>query len=231
MSSEITCIIPVYNGERFVEESLASVFSQTLQPSEILVVDDGSTDGTRDILKKFGDRIKVIHQENAGPAAARSRGFKASTTEFIAFQDCDDVWVPEKLALQMERLQANPEAQLCTSMIQNFWEAEQAEEAEKLRDTAHAEPRLASWQGVLARRGVFELVGGMDAGVPENDAREWLHRARILNIPIEHVDQVLVQRRVHSNNWSRRRAGMESALLLRLAERAVARRRAANPDG
>lgn len=228
--SKISCIIPVYNGERFIEESLESVLAQTYQPAEILVIDDGSTDGTRDILETYADRIEVIHQENAGPAAARSRGFKASKFDLIAFQDCDDLWVPEKLALQLERLEANPEAQLCTCMIQNFWEAEQAEEAEKLRDTAHAEPRLASWQGVLARRGVFELVGGMDAGVPENDAREWLHRARTMKVPIEHIDQVLVQRRVHSSNWSRRRAGMESALLLRLAERAMARRRSANPD-
>ncbi len=231
MSALISCIIPVYNSARFIGESLESVFAQTYPSLEVLVVDDGSTDDTPKILEEFGDRIKVIRQENAGPAAARSRGFSASTADFVAFQDADDIWVPEKLELQMDRLQKRPEAELCNCLIENFWETEQAEEEKRLRDTDHAKPRLASWQGVLARRRVFDIVGGMDAGVPENDAREWMHRARTMDIVIEQIDEVLVRRRVHSSNWSRRRAGMESALLLRLAERALARRQSTNPEG
>lgn len=225
MSDLISCIIPVFNNERFLGESLESVFAQGHSPIEVIVVDDGSTDRTPDILREFGDRITTIRQENAGPAVARSRGLRAAKGTLIAFQDSDDLWVPEKLTLQMARLEARPDADLCTCMIQNFWESEMAQEEEQLRDTAHAQPRLASWQGVLARRSAFEKFGGMDTETPENDMREWMHRARSLGAVIEHIDQVLVRRRVHSNNWSRKREGMEASLLLRLAERAMARRR------
>lgn len=225
----ISCVVPVYNGECFVAEAIESILAQTYRPIEILVVDDGSTDGTVEVLGRFGGRIRVIRQANAGPAAARSRGLDVAKGEFVAYQDADDLWILEKLELQMERLAARPEAELCTCLLENFWMPELAEEAERLRDTMHAQPRLASWQGVLARRDVFDHVGGLDIGVPQNDAREWFHRAQTMNVVIEHVDRVLVRRRVHASNWSRKRTDLEPELLLRLAERALARRRAVGP--
>ncbi len=227
----ISCIVPVYNGECFVAEALESIFAQTYDPIEVVIVDDGSEDGTAKKLASFGERIRMIRQANAGPSAARSRGLKEAAGQLVAFQDADDLWLPEKLKLQMERLAARPEAELCTCLIENFWVPELAEEAARLRDTIHAQPRLASWQGVLARREVFTRIGGLDTDVPQNDAREWLHRARAMDVVVEHVDRVLVRRRVHANNWSRKRAELEPALLLRLAERALARRRTTDPKG
>ena len=239
MPSLISCIVPVFNGEHFVAEALESILAQTYRPIEVVVMDDGSTDGTEEVLGRFGGRIRVIRQANAGPAAARSRGLEVAEGEFVAFQDADDLWLPEKLKLQMGRLTARPEAELCTCLITNFWEPELAEEAERLRDTIHAQPRLVFWQGLLARRGVFDRVGGMDTKAAQNDAesyamedaRDWMHRAQAMGIVVEHVDQVLVRRRVHSNNWSRKRAqlDLEPALMLRLAERALARRRETGP--
>ena len=229
MSALISCVVPVFNGERFLAEALNSIFAQTYRPIEVVVVDDGSEDSTGEVLSGFGQQVRVIRQANAGPSRARMRGLEAATGGFVAFLDSDDLWLPEKLDLQMERLAICSEAQLCTCLIKNFWAPELAEEADRLRDTVHSQARLASWQGVLARREVFELVGGMDAEVPQNDAREWLHRAQGMNIVIEHIDQVLVRRRVHQNNWSRKRARLEPTLMLRLAERALERRRAAEP--
>ena len=226
----ISCVVPVFNGERFLTEALESIFAQTYRPIEVLVVDDGSTDGTADVLARFADRIEVIRQENAGPAASRNRGLAAATGAFVAFQDADDIWLPEKLELQMECLAAQPEAALCTCLIQNFWVPELSGEAEQLRATEHARPRVASWQGVLAKREVFGEVGNMDSEIPQNDAREWMHRARTMGVGIAHVDKVLVQRRVHPDNWSRHRGKLEPELVLRLAERALARRRAAKPE-
>lgn len=223
----ITCIVPVYNGERFVAETIESMLAQTYRPIEVIVVNDGSTDSTPDVLGQFADRINVINQENAGQAAARNRGIEAANGDFIAFLDADDLWLPEKLEVQMKYLAANPEADLCTCMMVNFWENELAAEAEKLRDTAHAQPYLATWQGILARRQVFESVGALDTGAVFSDVREWLHRAKGMGVQTTHLDQVLVRRRIHANNLSRGRGEHDPALLLRLAERAVARRRAA----
>ena len=222
----ISCVVPVFNGERFIAETVEDILAQTYRPIEVIVVNDGSTDGTADVLARFEGRIEVIHQDNAGQATARNRGLAAAKGEFVAFQDADDLWVPEKLEVQMERLAANPEAQICTSLMENFWAPELAEEAERLRGTEHMQPHLATWQGVLARREAFDIVGALDTGESYSDAREWLHRARTMDVATEHCDQVLVRRRIHSDNISRGMTEIEQESLLRLAERALARRRA-----
>jgi glycosyltransferase involved in cell wall biosynthesis len=224
----VSCIVPVFNGERFVAETVESMLAQSYRPIEVIVVNDGSTDGTAAVLERFAERIRVVYQENAGQAAARNHGLQEASGEFIAFLDADDLWLPEKLERQMAHLAAHPDAALCTSMMVNFWEAELAEEAEQMRDTAHAQPYLATWQGILARREVFDRVGALDTGVAFSDVREWLHRAKGMGVLVEHLDQVLVRRRIHANNLSRGRGEHDPALLLRLAERALARRRTAD---
>lgn len=227
----ISCVVPVYNGERFIAAAVESILAQGYRPIEVIVVNDGSTDRTADVLVGFGEEIKVIHQENAGQAAARNRGIQAAAGPFIAFLDADDLWVPEKLARQMDWLAEHPEMQLCTCLMQNFWAPELVDEAETMRDTEHARPLVATWQGVLARREVFDSVGHMDTGAAYADVREWMHRARTLGVNVGRMDEVLVQRRIHGANISRGRAELEPELLLRLAERAIARRRGKKPEG
>jgi glycosyltransferase involved in cell wall biosynthesis len=102
--SLISCIVPVYNGERYLGETLDSIFAQTYQPLEIIVVDDGSTDGTATVAASYGQRVRYLCQTNQGKAAARNRGFGAAQSEFIAFIDADDLWHPEKLTRQITRL-------------------------------------------------------------------------------------------------------------------------------
>src|SRR5712675_1199611 len=96
----VSVIIPTYNSGRLVVEAVESALAQTLAPAEILVVDDGSTDDTRDRLAKFGPPVSYIHQENQGVAAARNRGIRAATGDLVAFLDADDVWHPKKLERQ-----------------------------------------------------------------------------------------------------------------------------------
>lgn len=98
----VSVVIPAYNAERFLGETLESVLSQTLPPDEIVVVDDGSTDSTSDLVRSFHDRrIRLIVQPNAGTAVACNRGVSAATGRWIAFVDADDVWMPEKLEFQL----------------------------------------------------------------------------------------------------------------------------------
>jgi len=227
----ISCVVPVYNGERFVADAVKSILAQSYRPIEIIVVNDGSTDRTADVLAEFGEQITVTHQENAGQAAARNNGIQTATGNFIAFLDADDLWEPEKLERQMSWLAEHPELQICTCLMQNFWAPELADEAEAMRDTQHARPFVATWQGVLAKREVFDTVGRIDTGAAYADVREWMHRARTLGVNVGRIDEVLVRRRIHGANISRGRAQLEPELLLRLAERAMARRRNKDPEG
>ena len=107
MSLTISVVIPTYNYGRFIAEAIRSVFDQTLLPSEVIVVDDGSTDNTADIVREFREVVKYVRQENAGVCAARNRGVLESTGELIAFLDADDIWEPTKLELQAAKFEAD----------------------------------------------------------------------------------------------------------------------------
>jgi glycosyltransferase involved in cell wall biosynthesis len=112
MKPRVSVIIPAFNRERTIERAVQSALSQRCADVEVIVVDDGSTDGTLQKLKAFDDKIVVIRQQNAGPGAARNRGIEAATGEYIAFLDSDDEWLPGKLQRQLDIFNATPEVGL-----------------------------------------------------------------------------------------------------------------------
>ncbi len=97
----VSVVIPTYNYGRYICETIESALGQTYSPIEIIVVDDGSTDDTRERLTGYGDRVRYIHQRNRGPAAARNTGIQAARGEFVALLDSDDLWLPDKLERQV----------------------------------------------------------------------------------------------------------------------------------
>ena len=102
-SIRISAVIPAYNCEKYIGRAIQSVLSQTRPVDEIIVVDDGSTDTTAEIVRSFGDKVKLIQQENAGECAARNTGIKAASCQWVAFLDADDEWLPEKIERSEER--------------------------------------------------------------------------------------------------------------------------------
>jgi glycosyltransferase involved in cell wall biosynthesis len=108
----VSVVIPTYNTGRFVVEAIESVLAQTAVPSQIIIVDDGSTDDTADRLAKFGSRIAYLSQENGGASAARNSGVRAAEEEFVAFLDADDIWHPRKIETQLSALRSSPEIQM-----------------------------------------------------------------------------------------------------------------------
>lgn len=107
MNAIVSVVIPAHNDGRHLRECLDSVFAQDV-PVEVIVVDDGSEDDTAEILATYGERVKVLRQDNAGAGAARNAGMDAASGEFIAFLDADDVWLPGKLRQQLAVLQQRP---------------------------------------------------------------------------------------------------------------------------
>lgn len=107
-------IIPVYNGAKFVEKAIKSVFSQTHKNWELIVVDDGSTDNTKDVLIKYEtwENVRIIHQENGGVSVARNNGVFESKGEYIAFLDADDVWHENHLRVMADLIEKYPDAGL-----------------------------------------------------------------------------------------------------------------------
>ena len=204
MSTLISCIVPVYNGERYLGETLDSVIAQTHRPIEVIAVDDGSTDGSSEIIRGYGDRVRVVRQPNTGESAARNAGLEAAHGELVAFLDADDLWLPEKLALQLARLAARPELDISLTRFRNFWVPELADEERRYRGHALSAPSRAHTLGVaLIRSRLFERVGRFDPRVGRGSATMWFLRAGEAGAVIETLDAVLMRRRFHRENRTR----------------------------
>jgi len=207
MPSLISCIVPVYNGERYLGETLDSILAQTHQPLEIVVVDDGSTDRTVSVAAGFGRRVQYCWQENAGEAAARNRGLSMAQMNFIAFLDAADLWHPEKLAKQIAKFEEKPEMDLCFTSFQNFWIPELAAEEQRYRRSPLSQPQSAwSTSTVLARRAVFARFGNFkDDGslAVGSESMIWFLRAQEQGAVVTVLPEVLMYRRMHTANCSR----------------------------
>jgi glycosyltransferase involved in cell wall biosynthesis len=216
----ISCIVPVFNGERYLGEALNSILAQIYRPVEIIVIDDGSTDGTRRLVTSYGDQVRYVWQPNSGPPRARNFGLSVAKGEFIAFLDADDLWQPDKLKIQMTRFRERPELDLCVTYCQVFWIPELREEEERFRSHRLSQP-LPGYvtQTLLARRVVFDRVGGFDTSRKVGDPADWFLRAAEQGAVMELLPDVLVYRRFHENNFSvesdtrRMKPAMQDAIL------------------
>lgn len=200
----ISCIIPVFNGERYLGEALESVLAQTYHPVEVIVVDDGSTDGTAEVAARYGRQISFLQQLNQGPATARNLGLSAAQGTFIAFLDGDDLWHPEKLSRQMARLQERPEIDLCFTRFQHSWASELTEEAKRFEGHPLSKPLSAYlMSSLLVRHTVFETFGQFVNGLRGPENLIWFFRAAERGAIIEVVPDVLTYRRIHGENLTR----------------------------
>ena len=119
ISQLISVIIPAYNHAKYLSEAIQSVLNQTYQNFEILIVDDGSTDNTRQVVQNYTDqRIKYIYQENRGLAASRNAGLRVTQGEYVAFLDADDIFLPHKLEVQLDWFEAHPS---CGMVFSGFY--------------------------------------------------------------------------------------------------------------
>jgi len=205
----VSVIIPTYNREGMLKEAIDSVFLQDYPEKELIVVDDGSTDATESLCRSYGDRLRYLHTENRGVSHARNLGIRESKGDLVAFLDSDDVWLPEKLSVQINYLNKHPEIHICQT--EEVW----------IRDGKRVNPRLvhkkhSGWifdeciplcivspSAVMIRRSVFEDVGLFDEEMPAcEDYDLWLRAS--LKYQIMTLPEPLIEKRGgHSDQLSR----------------------------
>lgn len=227
----VSCIVPVYNGERYLAKALDSIIAQSYVPIEIIVVDDGSTDATPDVVRRFGEAVRYVRQDNAGPATARNHGLGLTNGEFVAFLDADDLWTPEKLSRQVGVLNARPDLDFVVCHAQNFWEDELAHEARQFEGHARGKA-IAAYvtQALLARKDAFRRVGPFNTALGHGDSMDWFLRARELDVRGELLEDVMVMRRMHPDNVSRTNAGRSLDEFFGILKGALDRKRATVTD-
>ena len=170
--SLVSCIIPVYNGERFLGEAIDSILAQTYKPTEIIVIDDGSTDGTPDVIAEYAGHVASARQVNAGAPTARNYGISLAQGEFLAFLDADDLWHEEKLTIQLDRFDNRPELDYCLAHMQNFWMKELDEEAQRFQNHPLAKPQPGTISTFVIRRSSFDQVGLLNRDYTNGDYHE-----------------------------------------------------------
>lgn len=208
MQSKVSVIIPAYNSAQFIAATIRSVLEQTYPNIEIIVVDDGSTDATLEVLDGFSDQIKIFSKPNGGPASARNLAIRNSTGDFIAFLDGDDLWMPEKLAEQVSFMNAHAEIGMTYSEAIMFAEiAGQQQVHGKIGytgETSFCHLLLGDHipnSTVLMRRECTDKIGLLNESrelVAVEDYEYWLRLARAY--PIKAINKPLAFYRVHSSN-------------------------------
>jgi glycosyltransferase involved in cell wall biosynthesis len=205
----VSLIIPAYNGERFIAAALDSILHQTYQDFEIIVVNDGSTDGTATVLEHYRSRIHWIDQMNQGVAIARNRGLAMAQGEFIAFLDQDDVLLPDKLADQINCFEQYPEL----SIVHSGWrlvnaaahpiaDVEPWQEAPVLDATTWICRMPVLFSAMLFRRTDLLRVNGLDPQFKQACDVDLIQRLVLANCQSRWLKQITVLYRQHGHNDS-----------------------------
>lgn len=220
----VSVIMAVRNGARFLKDALASVHAQTYRPHEVLIIDGHSTDQTAAIAQADA-QVTYRQQSGRGIADAYNCGLAAAQGELVAFLSHDDRWTPDKLAAQVECLQQNPAVQFMTAHVKFFLEPGAAIPPGFRRELLDQEPVAHIMETLLARRTVFDRVGGFDPKLSTGEDVDWFARAKDLGVPQAVVPRVLLHKRVHEENASLTTAENDRNLLLAL-KRSLERKRA-----
>jgi glycosyltransferase involved in cell wall biosynthesis len=227
----VSIIVPVYNGERFLGEAIDSIFAQTYPSYEIIVVDDGSTDRTRQIALSYPS-VKYLYQANAGTASARNRGIAIARGEYLAFLDADDVWMPDKLSIQMAAFEADPAVEIVSGYVEQFVEPDFNPDLSKNYFVpAEALPGYVTI-AILIKRSVFDAIGSFHEDFLSAETVSWFagiieSQHKILMLP-----GVVARRRIHGKNVVIVNQAERDHNMIRVLKRSIDRNRTqgVNPD-
>jgi glycosyltransferase involved in cell wall biosynthesis len=220
----ISVIIPTYNYGHFVREAIDSALAQSYPALEVIVIDDGSTDDTPQILAGYGDRIRAIRQDNQGVGTARNVGIAAARGEYIAFLDSDDIWKPEKLEREIALFDADPSLGMVhcgaesfdntgktLSVLMSGMEGWVASELLRL----DREVITAPGSGTLVPKRVAEEIGGFDTRLQPSEDWDFCYRIAV-HYRVGFVPAVLVRYRLHGRGIHLDIPGMENGMLMAL---------------
>lgn len=226
MKPLVTVMIGVYNAAPYIGEAIESVLAQGYEPLEIIVVDDGSTDGSGDVARSF-PAARVFRQENGGNGSARNRAIEEASGELYAFLDADDRFTPGKLNLQKAALDANPELDMVFGHVREFVSPELDDETRMgIRPPAAQPMPWTSPNLMLIRRDSFHRVGPFTTAVRVGVTVDWFARASEAGLRYSILPDVVLERRLHTQNNGLREKASRSQYL-DVIRQAMERRRAA----
>jgi glycosyltransferase involved in cell wall biosynthesis len=222
----ISAVIVVRNGERYLAEAIESVLAQAAVPAELIVVDDGSTDGSRAIADAYGSPVRCVPIAQRGIGGARNVGVAASRGEYVAFVDSDDLWTPGCLRALGSALEADPALDIAFGYVRQFVSPDiEPASAARLRCRSEPEPGYLVGAAVI-RRVTLDRVGPFHEDLSTGDFIDWIARARDAGIRELLVSEHVLWRRIHETNHGLVHVDKRGDYA-RILKRALDRRRAA----
>lgn len=220
----VSVVIPAYNAEHYLEETLKSVMQQDYRHLEIIVVDDGSKDQTSAIARKLAkedNRIQYVYQENQGVSAARNHGYRLSNGNYLGFLDADDIWLPENITLKFALIDKNKDVGLVHSDAMLIDEKGNSLHEVKAGQSGNLLDRMLLWEGtcvhspgsILVKREVIEKIGGFDTELSTGADQEFFMRVAA-SYKIDRLPQVTWHYRIHQQNMHSNITLMERDTLL-----------------
>ncbi|MGW1421301.1 glycosyltransferase family 2 protein [Bradyrhizobium manausense] len=221
----VSVIIAACNAEAYIAEAVGSVLGQTAPPDEVIVIDDGSTDGTAKVLGQFGDRITALAQPNSGQAVAVKKALAIAQGGLIGFCDADDLWTPRKLELQLAVLDRQRDIDAVFGKVEQFVSPDVPDaQRERLKPAIAIMPGELK-QCMLIRRTALERAGPFDESLPATFFIAWLGRAKQGGLRSAHVDDIVVRRRLHLGNGGRTHTDAQNRETLLALHKAIKVRR------
>jgi len=218
----VSVVIPVYNGERFLGDAVESVLAQRYPSLEIIVVDDGSTDGTESLVGRLPCDVRYFRQENSGPAAARNRGIRDTAGDLIAFLDADDLWPEDNLAMLVDEMARQPEL----DVVHGYGQLMEYDSERKVYEYRGNPKEAFAWYigAALYRKGVFGRVGLFDPTLVFGEDTDWFNRAREIGVPMKRLEAVTLLVRRHGSNMTHEK-NLVALNALRVLKKALDRKR------
>ncbi|WP_428662566.1 glycosyltransferase [Runella sp.] len=190
----ISVIIPVYNGVRFIKDAIESVLSQGYDPVQLIMIDGGSTDGTLDLVRSYGDKIELIHQQSKGLALARNESLLFVKGEFMVYLDSDDLLAPLSFARIMDVFEHYPDTEFAFGKVQHFFEENTA------KDLSNNDITTSPVMGAgLFRTSAVQRIGNFIPALNPCEDIEWLHRVK-KQMKIRIIEGVTLHKRRHDAN-------------------------------
>lgn len=219
----LSVIIPSFNAQAYLAETIKSVLDQNWMPLEILLIDDGSTDDTIRVAEKFCDHIKIFKGPHQGLAATRNLGMSKAVGDFYIHLDSDDLLTPNSISILMQNLQA--EHDMITGKFESFVSPELAEHQKQRYAPPHGPQRGHLPGTTLVRASTFKRFGDLDPSFGARADLEWWIRVRDQGANIGMLDDILLLRRIHGNNMSLRDQESQTMNTLKTIRETLKRKR------
>ncbi|MEX1020266.1 MAG: glycosyltransferase family A protein [Litorilinea sp.] len=240
---QISVIIPVYNGAEYLPAAVASIWEQNYAPLDVIIVDDGSTDATAQVVASLAcdprrAALRYVYQANRGPSAARNRGIRLAQADFVTFLDADDYWLPATLHRHLRYLLAHPAVQGVQGMTHPFRTLAAAPNYPDPADANIPATPPVEWAPItwspkldsgLYRRTVFARVGLLNENLRYSEDLDWILRAREQGVTITQLPEVAIAYRRHAHNSTNDLARTERAKFAAIQASLQRRKRTAKP--